>query len=55
MQQYVWSKVRSRGRVCVLLFFMRDGELPEEHLEQSMNLINFPQKSNHHVRQICEK
>lgn len=38
--------------MCVCL---HDGELPEEHLEQSVNLINFPQKSNHHNRQICEK
>lgn len=47
MQSYVWSRVRSRG------FFERErswhSELPDEYLEQSMNLINFPQRSNQHI------
>lgn len=32
-------------------FFYRSwhSELPEEYLEQSMNLINFPQRSNQHI------
>lgn len=35
-----------RTCVCMCVCFLHDGKLPEEHLEQSVNLINFPQKSN---------
>ena len=46
MQQCVWSRVRSQG-----FFRWRSwhSELPEEYLEQSVNLINFPQRSNQHI------
>lgn len=42
------SGFRGCAYVCVhvCVCFPHDGELPEEHLEQSVNLINFPQKSN---------